>query len=205
MARKTVKEAALTRQKILSASAQVFCRDGIAGARLEAIAQAAQVTRGAIYWHFSGKQELLQTLLDEQSLPLERDLLSGHDLRSGWMQLRCALEETLHDDLSRQLSKIMLHKSERLTDESPVTQRLLKIRQTFVAQLFLLLHQGMQEGTLPANLDVEQACDFFQSCIAGLLFDCLQGAQEHPQRLSATLDTLQHLLLHPPVHWIRPG
>ncbi|HEY6609577.1 MAG TPA: TetR family transcriptional regulator, partial [Pseudomonas sp.] len=94
MARKTPAEAARTRQRILDAAGAVFSRDGIAETTLEQIAQQAGVSRGAIYWHFKGKRDLLQTLFDEQKLPLEYSLGKDTDLDTGWRLLRKALIET---------------------------------------------------------------------------------------------------------------
>lgn len=203
MARKTRKDAALTRQNIISAGARVFCRDGIAGATLEAIAQEAGVTRGAIYWHFKGKQGLLQALLSEQPLPFERAIPSGIAFMPGWELLCQALEETMNDDISRRLSRIMLHKSERVAGHDPVASRLQGIRSSFIGQLRLLLDNGIADGELSEHLDVELVCDVFQSCISGLLFECLQEAGPSQKKITTMLDTLRHLLLNPPAHWLR--
>ena len=203
MARKTRKDAALTRQNIISAGARVFCRDGIAGATLEAIAQEAGVTRGAIYWHFKGKQGLLQALLSKQPLPFERAIPSGIAFMPGWELLCQALEETMNDDISRRLSRIMLHKSERVAGHDPVAARLQDIRSSFIGQLRLLLDNGIADGELSEHLDVELVCDVFQSCISGLLFECLQEAGPSQKKIATMLDTLRHLLLNPPGHWLR--
>lgn len=203
MARKTPEEAAHTRQDIISAGARVFCRDGIAGATLEAIALEAGVTRGAIYWHFDGKQGLLQALLNAQPSPFERALPPGILFAPGWKLLCQALEETISDDISRRLSRIMLHKSERLADHDPVASRLQEIRSSFIGQLRLLLDNGIADGELSEHLDVELVCDVFQSCISGLLFECLQEAGPSQKKTAIMLDTLRHLLLNPPAHWLR--
>ena len=47
-----------TRNLLLDAAKDVFARRGFEGASLEEIAEAAGYTRGAIYKHFSGKEEL---------------------------------------------------------------------------------------------------------------------------------------------------
>lgn len=203
MARKTPEEAAHTRQDIINAGARVFCRDGIAGATLEAIALEAGVTRGAIYWHFDGKQGLLQALLNAQPSPFERALPPGILFAPGWKLLCQALEETISDDISRRLSRIMLHKSERLADHDPVASRLQEIRSSFIGQLRLLLDNGIADGELSEHLDVELVCDVFQSCISGLLFECLQEAGPSQKKIATMLDTLRHLLLNPPAHWLR--
>lgn len=53
--RKTKTEAQKTRQHLLDAALEVFWRDGVTRASLQAIAQEAGVTRGALYWHFKNK------------------------------------------------------------------------------------------------------------------------------------------------------
>lgn len=202
MARKNREEAVRTRQKIIKAGARVFCRDGITGATLEAIAQQAGVTRGAIYWHFNGKQGLLQALLNEQPLPFERALPPGVEFADGWELLCQALAETISDDISRRLSRIMLHKSERVVGGDPVASRLQQIRSSFIEQLRVLLSNAMAGGELASDLKVDLVCGVFQSCISGLLFDCLQESEACQEEVSAMLDTLRHLLLNPPAHWL---
>jgi TetR/AcrR family acrAB operon transcriptional repressor len=68
--RRTKEEAEQTRRRIMQAALRTFDRRGIARTTLEQVARAARVTRGAIYWHFSGKQALLRAIRDEVSLPL---------------------------------------------------------------------------------------------------------------------------------------
>ena len=68
--RRTKEEAEQTRRRIMQAALGTFHRRGIARTTLEQVARAARVTRGAIYWHFSGKEELLRAIRDEVSLPL---------------------------------------------------------------------------------------------------------------------------------------
>ena len=65
--RKTKEEADVTRQTLLDAALQVFSSKGYAAARLEDIADAAHVTRGAIYHHFGSKAELFKTLVLDAS------------------------------------------------------------------------------------------------------------------------------------------
>lgn len=202
MARKTPEQAALTRQQIIEAAVRVFSRDGIAGSSLESIAREAGVTRGAIYWHFEGKQGLLQALLSEQLSPFEQGLPQGEGFEAGWRQLRQALEDTMNAGMSRQLSRILLHNSERVTEDDPVVVRLQQIRGAVIRQLQVLLRSAVTDGELVAELDIEQVGAFFQSCIAGLLFDCLQQPGSNPERGATMLDTLYHLLQHPPAHWL---
>ncbi len=59
-----------SRQKILAAAELVFYEKGVSATTLEMIAERAEVTRGAIYWHFKNKQEILEAVVDITALPL---------------------------------------------------------------------------------------------------------------------------------------
>lgn len=56
--RRTKEDAELTKQTILKAAVDVFTERGVAKASLEEIARKADVTRGAVYWHFKNKMEI---------------------------------------------------------------------------------------------------------------------------------------------------
>jgi AcrR family transcriptional regulator len=55
-----------TRADLLKAAARVFVRDGIEGASVEDIANAAGYTRGAFYSNFKSKDDLVLALIDER-------------------------------------------------------------------------------------------------------------------------------------------
>lgn len=71
MVRRT-KEAQETRNQILRAAEKAFYSKGVARTTLADIATLAGVTRGAIYWHFSNKADLVQAMLDTLHEPLGR-------------------------------------------------------------------------------------------------------------------------------------
>src|SRR5437588_612883 len=54
------------RDELLSAALRVFARRGYREAGVDEIAAEAGYSKGALYWHFSGKQELLVALIDER-------------------------------------------------------------------------------------------------------------------------------------------
>ena len=55
-------DAEQTRTAILDAAEHMFCEQGIAASTLEKISRRAGVTRGAVYWHFKDKIDLLRAL-----------------------------------------------------------------------------------------------------------------------------------------------
>lgn len=56
---------AQTREALLEAGADLFARQGVAGASVDAIAKAAGRTSGALYDHFGSKEGLLFALLED--------------------------------------------------------------------------------------------------------------------------------------------
>ncbi len=74
MVRRTKEEALETRSRIIDAAEQVFYVKGVANASLEEIAAAAELTRGAIYWHFKDKAELFDAMMQCVVLPVEEML-----------------------------------------------------------------------------------------------------------------------------------
>src|SRR3989440_4120418 len=64
------------RDELLAAALQVFARRGYRQAGVDEIATAAGYSKGALYWHFSGKEELLMALLEEQIDARMRELVA---------------------------------------------------------------------------------------------------------------------------------
>lgn len=74
MVRKTKAEAEQTREALLDAAETIFFEKGVARTTLGEIACAAGLTRGALYWHFRNKAEVVKALIDRVELPIDRFL-----------------------------------------------------------------------------------------------------------------------------------
>ncbi|MFD2175255.1 TetR family transcriptional regulator [Rhodobacter lacus] len=67
--RRSKAEAEQTREKILNAAARLFCTRGIAQTTLEQIAREAGATRGAFYWYFKDKTDVLNAIYEHYKPP----------------------------------------------------------------------------------------------------------------------------------------
>ncbi|WP_217991890.1 TetR family transcriptional regulator [Rhodobacter maris] len=67
--RRSKAEAEQTREKILDAAARLFCVRGIAQTTLEQIAREAGATRGAFYWYFKDKTDVLNAIYERYKPP----------------------------------------------------------------------------------------------------------------------------------------
>lgn len=81
--RRTKHDAEQTRNAILDAAERLFAERGLSASSLEAISRAAGVTRGAFYWHFKDKLDLLTAMRQRRILPQEEILMiaaeQGHE------------------------------------------------------------------------------------------------------------------------------
>ncbi len=69
-----------TRSRILAAASQVFAQRGLANASLDEVAAAAGLTKGAVYWHFANKNDLLTALLEHRIREQMERAPTGEDL-----------------------------------------------------------------------------------------------------------------------------
>ncbi|MEU1282520.1 ScbR family autoregulator-binding transcription factor [Streptomyces sp. NPDC005805] len=87
-----------TRRAILDAAAEVFAQHGYHGASIAEILDKAQVTRGALYFHFASKDELVQGIFNEQvgGLGYPERMYKLQELVDSAMALACRLpQETM--------------------------------------------------------------------------------------------------------------
>jgi AcrR family transcriptional regulator len=63
-----------TRDEVLAAAARVFAQRGFHGTSLDAIAEEAGFSRGAVYYNFADKEELFLELLDRRCAERAQDL-----------------------------------------------------------------------------------------------------------------------------------
>lgn len=89
-----------TRALLLDAAEDLFARKGFSGSALEAIADAAGYTRGAIYAHFGGKEELFLAVIERQR---QRFLDGFADVISSSHQL----DELKIEELARRWADLM--------------------------------------------------------------------------------------------------
>src|SRR6476469_5808213 len=109
MARATKTEALETRNRILDAAQEVFHAKGVSGTSLEDVAQAADVTRGAIYWHFKNKGDLFDAMAQRVKLPMEQMVEASADDREEdpLGQMRASLIFMLQDAATNPRSKMV--------------------------------------------------------------------------------------------------
>lgn len=155
--RRTKEEAEQTRQSILDAAVEVFSERGVAKSSLENVAKAADVTRGAVYWHFKNKQEIFDALHDRLHTPFIQRILEGLEVEHpdpvGQLQEICTqILVELHGDLQKQkvLTLFLLkcdYSGEMGSSKDAFNEKKRRTSAAFTAYF----ERAQQAGKLPAN------------------------------------------------------
>ncbi|MEI2267052.1 multidrug efflux transporter transcriptional repressor AcrR [Erwinia sp. CGal63] len=204
MARKTKQQALETRNHILDAAIARFSEHGVAKTTLADIATAAGVTRGAIYWHFKNKTDLLNEIWSQsesglESIELEYQLKYPDDplsvLRA---MLTYVLEATVRDKRRRALMEIIFHKCEFVGEMTTLQM----MQQTLYLECYdkieEVLRQCMAARQLPEKLDTRRTAVVMRGYITGIMENWLfmpesfDLATDAPQLVEVLLDTVAH-------------
>ncbi len=178
MARRTKTESAHTRAAILDAAETEMEIRGVAHTSFERIARRAHVTRGAIYWHFADKGDLLSAMLARTHLPL-RDLrqglgehLPGHD--PVWLlreMLLHGLERLATDAQHRRVCHIMMHCCEITDQGHPAAGVMRALFEDARSVLVSLCQEAADAGHMSSAIDSQNAADMIMSFMSGV-YDC---------------------------------
>jgi TetR/AcrR family acrAB operon transcriptional repressor len=175
MARCTKEEAQETRSRILDAAEEVFYAQGVTRTSLAEVAQAANVTRGAIYWHFKNKSDLFVAMCERVRLPMEAMVkASGNEIENdplGQLRNNCVfiLRETMLNEHSRKVFGIIFHKCEFVDAADPIQIRQQESFHTGTINFERIMRNAVKKGQLPANLDTQLAATLFHASLSGLL------------------------------------
>ncbi len=175
MARRTKEEAQATRNLILDTAEVVFSERGVSRSSLNDIAQAAGLTRGAIYWHFQDKADLFNAMLKRVTLPLEETALRSDDpalddplayMRDSFTH---ALRLTVGDPQVRRVFEIVTHKVEYVGELSAARDRQLATRDECLLHAQRGIALAMKRGLLPRRIPARAAALGLHALIEGLI------------------------------------
>ena len=175
MARSTKLGALETRNRILDAAECVFHARGVSRSSLEDVAQAAQVTRGAIYWHFKNKGDLFEAMLERVKLPMEAMVEAGGEKSQSdpLGQLRNALvfvlQEIALNPQSRMVFDIVFLKCELVEATDPLWVRRQQGARKAQDDFQRIMRNAVARSQLPEELDVPLACTAMRAMMGGLI------------------------------------
>ncbi len=177
MARSTKEEALETRSRILDAAEQVFYERGVSHTSLADVAKAADVTRGAIYWHFKNKSDLFDAMCDRVRLPMEAMMEDNADERvadplgefiKGGVYV---LKQAATDPRCRKVFDIIFNKCEFVDNNDPILMRQRECHMQGMLRMEQILKNAIARGQLDPTLNIRRACLMAHAMFSGLLAD----------------------------------
>lgn len=184
MVRKTKEEARLTREQLLDAAERVFRERGVGHASLAEVADAAGVTRGAVYWHFASKAALFEAMVERADMPQDASLQHMQQaarvdplaaLRAGAVE---ALTSVARCERTRCVYEVVFLRCEYTEELAPVRTRQMASRQQCFRQIEQTMRAAVRSGQLPRSLDVACAARGLYAYIGGLIRDSLESPDQ---------------------------
>ena len=156
--RRTKEEAEVTRQLLLKKALTVFSKKGYAATTLEDIAREAEVTRGAIYWHFGSKAELYNTLVREYSdrgnAIVQQAASEGGTLIEILRRVFIRQLQAIEDDHDlRALMELYLFKTGLIPELEEGRQQQIESGVGLIEMIAGIMGQGIQSGLLRSDVD----------------------------------------------------
>lgn len=186
MARKTKEEALATRGLLLDAAARLFCEQGVSSTSLHEIAEAAGLTRGAVYWHFDNKGDLLMALWERVALPMQQALdevtrqQADNPLQRVCSKACWIAENIEHDEPIRRLMTIMMLRCEFTQELETTREHFLRVREDCFAQVNAEIQLAINAGQLAPTLIPEQITIGLFGLVDGLCFHWLISPARFP-------------------------
>lgn len=186
MPKKTYSESMQTKNNILIAAQKVFANKGFNKASLTDIAREANVTRGAIYWHYENKTALLASLLEEEARKL--NLVSTLSSASNENQTdplgqlkQWALAHFNEDSKSFFNSSVMVIFESIIHSDISIEAR--EQLEELINLRFLSIEDALRNAValkqLPSDCDVELASVYIQATMLGLIMQMRQNTMKH--------------------------
>ncbi|GLW36128.1 TetR family transcriptional regulator [Pectobacterium carotovorum subsp. carotovorum] len=176
MVRRTKLAAEETREQILDAAEQCFRDIGVARTTLQMVAERAGCTRGAIYWHFREKNDLLRQVIERVPLllfnELEAQLQASRPVAAVRHCLLRSLDDFQSDRHLRNVIEVIFFR-----DECPeeISSELLLGKDGVEKLLQLLLYtfkSGKARGEIKADIPAETLACLIFFIFSGALRTC---------------------------------
>ena len=173
MPRKTKEESIKTRSLLLEAALDVFSEKSFSEVTLSEIAERVGMTKGALYWHFKNKSDLLSKLIKEICLDSDREFTEKFGTPETLADLREYYRKKLvppdRNDRFMKIHAIMLRRFEWPEDVRSNAFSLLKDQITREKRMIKdILIRSQREGKVRQEIESEEVSSAITSVFYGL-------------------------------------
>ncbi len=167
---------AARREHILRAAVECFARQGFARTRMEDIATAADIAKGALYAYFASKDDLFLTIYEawgcalDESIQKQIDQLAPTERASPRHRLHALIVATGRHVQGDSVTCRVLMEGRALAAYTPTIARHVHAQQEqSLAQIEELIRQGRAQGEWPPQTDCRLQAQIIQAAIHGLM------------------------------------
>ncbi len=169
------------RAQILAAAAQVFAQRGFHGARMDDIVRQSGLSKGAVYWYFRSKEEIILSIL-ERLMRRELEGLKAHLEGQGPVRERLLAftDQSLGEIVAmRELLPITLEFFASAPRDAKVSRALQSYYGDYQDLIARLIAQGIEGGEFVA-VDPTEAAQAGIGLVEGLLLLWILGVISLP-------------------------
>ncbi len=179
-----------TREAIVVAAASAIAHSGVRGMRIEAVADAADVSPALLYYHFKSRAGLVRAALEHASEQAPSTALRGADTgapgATGYEALETALLGELSDDEAvREAAIVWGEVSASAVFDPDLRGAVRKVTEDWRAEVSETIRAGINDGSVREGIGPDIAADALISLVDGLCTRWLAGAidRDAAQRL----------------------
>jgi TetR/AcrR family acrAB operon transcriptional repressor len=183
MARKTKEEALETRNRLLDTAEHVFSVRGVSRTSLAEIAQAAGVTRGAVYWHFRNKADLFDAMMERVTLPMAQGSagMSDASVENPLAHIKASalgvLLRLAGDEQTQRVFDIVNHKCEYVDEMETLRMRHHDSCMACIDHVEAGFKNAIRKGLLPRGVNARRAARGMHALIDGIIVNWLLNRQ----------------------------
>lgn len=190
MPRKTKDEAEQTRIGIMQAALTVFNENGVSRSSLADIAKEAGVTRGAIYWHFENKTDLMHQIVVYYFDGIDDRIHKQHEgLKGEAFILKASqswLDVTENDENVQKLLEIIFFKMEHSGDMSVLQDVTSSTLLADISDFHEELKYSADKGVFRSDADLYEISLAMMAIIQGSLMQWILFKKDYPLRTIIT-------------------
>ncbi len=179
MVRRTKQDALVTRDLLLDTAEHVFSMRGVSRTSLGHIAEAAGLTRGAVYWHFKNKADLFDAMMERVTLPMEQMTARISDAALedplGYIKTSAmgVLLQLANDERTQRVFNIVNHKCEYVDDMEALRTRHYDSCMECINHVEAGFRNAIKKGLLPREVNARRAAWGMHALIDGMIANWL--------------------------------
>ncbi len=190
----------VSRRDLVDVAIDCFALHGYQGTTIDMIARAAGVTKGALYYHFADKEDLLFAAVRDRVMDFEERVVAAvtpvDDATRALRQIAhsCFFVATRNNH-RRFLLTLMV---EAIDSNAALAAQFREVMQRFRAFVAGIVRIGQERGVFRFDVEPEVAAKLFVAGIMGAEIQYYQDAQD------VDLEEIIGLLVEATLTWLRP-